>query len=1263
MGDPHSASAAAGAGVGDQSNRSHKPSASKSSKPKGAKASKRTKREKAQGTLKDRHNPRAFGVANVVRTQRTIQRNLDRSQKKEYVPLKDRRREREVDAPPSCVVVMGPRGVGKSTLIRSLVKLHSDRNLNDPVGPITVTIGKRRRMTLIECPSEDTAAMLDCAKIADLVLLCVDAKYGFEMETFEFLNMLQVHGFPRVMGVFTHLDKFRTAKNLRKTKKLLKHRFWTEIYDGAKMFHFSGVVRDKYLKNEVRQLALHMGRTKFRPLVFRNTHPYLIADRHEDVTPPGDVEEDPSRDRTVTFYGYVRGSNLRRGQRVHVPGVGDFGLSDVRALPDPLPLPDPDADARERKSLNQKDAKLFAPLSNVGAVTYDEDAVYIDIGRVNYTKKENLDAADAKKRRKVGFADDEDDEDGSDSDGDSESDDDDEAQKDEPAGLLRSLQDVDEGVDEKLKGSTLRLFRGSRAVKADESSSSEEEEEDDEDEDDASDDGEEDSGEDDDDDDDEEAPMKAPGKDDDWGVADSDDDDKSAASSSSDSESEDPTSSAPAGARWKADLARRAALSYLSRESSSGGMNLQDLIYGRGKGSSSFSNAAAAGGDGNDGDNDENKGDEGEDSEEEDEDFFRVKKKESSSGGGGNGASGFSGDGGGNDALPRSRLGEEDSSRAVISPDEDSDDDEGGAAALGGDGQFDVQAWLDDSEGCLIESIRDKFVTGNWDSTTGGGDDDEAGEDKFGDFEDLESGEKFGPNGEIDSGSEDDRDDDDDDDDANVQGMTDDERREYYAKKKESHKSGFDEEYDGEKKGEASAGPGGEEKAESEYLDALKREKEERMRRNREEFGDDSRGNGGGGGGVSDASRLRHEGYRQGLYVRVRIEGVPPEFLHSYDPRLPLVVGGLTPQETRTGYVRCRFKKHRWHKRILKCNDPLVFSVGWRRFQSVPVFSTDDPGGRNRYLKYTPEHMHCGATFYGHQVPPNTGILAVQKLQGNISGFRIAATGVALELNDSFKIVKKLKLVGSPTKIFKNTAFVEGMFNSMLEVSRFEGASIRTVSGVRGQVKKALNHGRPGTFRATFEDKIVMSDIVFCRTWMPVEIKQYYNPVSSLLLGGGRKGKGEGSKWRGMKPKGQLQVETNTPIEVKPDSIYKPIVRPEKKFNKLRIPKRLEESLPYKSKSKDEHKKKKGKSYVSKRAVVMDSSERKKHAFVAAVNAIRNEKTSKKKVRNAERRAEKAKDDAKTQERIDAARKVNKKREYRADGKMMAARERKRMRG
>lgn len=71
------------------------------------------------------------------------------------------------------------------------------------------------------------------------------------METFEFLNILQVHGFPKVMGVLTHLDKFDNNKALRNTKKKLKARFWTEVYSGAKVFTMGGQINGKYPKTEV----------------------------------------------------------------------------------------------------------------------------------------------------------------------------------------------------------------------------------------------------------------------------------------------------------------------------------------------------------------------------------------------------------------------------------------------------------------------------------------------------------------------------------------------------------------------------------------------------------------------------------------------------------------------------------------------------------------------------------------------------------------------------------------------------------------------------------------------------------------------------------------------------------------------------------------------------------------------------------------------------------------------------------------------------
>ena len=179
---------------------------------------------------------------------------------------------------------MGPK-VGKSTLLRCLVKNFTRQSLSEIRGPVTIISGKKRRLTFIECAGgNDINSMIDIAKVADLVLILVDASFGFEMEVFEFLNICQVHGFPRIMGVLTHLDSFQNNKALQRTKKIMKHRFWTEVYQGAKLFYLSGLIHGEYQRTEVRNLGRFISVMKFRPLIWRTTHPYILADRLEDVT-------------------------------------------------------------------------------------------------------------------------------------------------------------------------------------------------------------------------------------------------------------------------------------------------------------------------------------------------------------------------------------------------------------------------------------------------------------------------------------------------------------------------------------------------------------------------------------------------------------------------------------------------------------------------------------------------------------------------------------------------------------------------------------------------------------------------------------------------------------------------------------------------------------------------------------------------------------------------------------------------------------------
>ena len=199
-------------------------------------------------------------------------------------------------------------------------------------------------------------------------------------------------------------------------------------------------------------------------------------------------------------------------------------------------------------------------------------------------------------------------------------------------------------------------------------------------------------------------------------------------------------------------------------------------------------------------------------------------------------------------------------------------------------------------------------------------------------------------------------------------------------------------------------------------------------------------------------------------------------------------------------------------------------------------------------------------------------------------------------MDKSSHITKKLKLVGRPFKIFKNTAFIRGIFNSELEVAKFEGAAIRSVSGIRGQIKKALRAPK-GAFRATFEDKLLMSDLVFVRTWFTVDVPKFYNIVTSLL-----------NSWVEMRTVGKIRYDEGTKPPVARDSLYKPVSRETRRFNPLHVPKALQKSLPFKTKPKFTPKRQR---LVPKgHAVVLEPHERRIVAMMQKMSTIHKDKVS-----------------------------------------------------
>lgn len=227
-----------------------------------------------------------------------------------------------------------------------------------------------------------------------------------------------------------------------------------------------------------------------------------------------------------------------------------------------------------------------------------------------------------------------------------------------------------------------------------------------------------------------------------------------------------------------------------------------------------------------------------------------------------------------------------------------------------------------------MDTIRYRFITGqqtNGDAEEGEEKEEEEEEEVYGDFEDLE-----------DENASDKEEKDEEEDSVEAE-------RERIAKRKEELKRKFEEEYEED------------EEPQMDFYEQRKAEIDRQLKMNVAEFEDDDL-----------HTRALVEGYRPGTYVRLLIKDMPCEFIQHFDPTYPVLVGGLLTSEDQFGIVQVRLKRHRWHRKILKTNDPLIFSMGWRRFQSIPIYSLND-GTRNRMLKYTPEHMHCLATFYGEK--------------------------------------------------------------------------------------------------------------------------------------------------------------------------------------------------------------------------------------------------------------------------------------------------------
>ena len=878
----------------------------------------------------------------------------------------------EVDEPPLIIMIQGGHSSGKTTLIKSLVKYYTNQNITSFKGSITVRNSKNQRLTFIECPN-DISSLDDCSKIVDVAILLIDARVGFEMETFEFISLLKNHGFTQIMGVITHMDDFRQNKSLSKYKKQIKKRFMKDATDKSKLFYLFGIKNNLYIKLQLHTMARYLKVIKPNQPGFRINHPYIFCDRYDinfsktNITNKENPEE-KNDDVIVSLFGYVRGNHLNKNSLIYINGLGEYNIDFAEKMDDPCPIEMVSKNGKVKRTLKKKDKNLYAPYSNINMLEYDRKSGYINIPEklVTFTKglKEQDNLAN-----------------------------------DEGVKMVRKLQDMYGNIEqnEDDEKNQIELIQG---VNMDSKNKNE---------------------------------KKISNQDNSENIDNSDINEES-----NDNDNNDELSNEKNNYK-NIELKNNMILSDENLDT-----NIMQDIYGN-----------------IDDENEEGKG-------------------------------------------------------------------------INGDDLLDSYKTMDNSEDFdldyLIKNCKQKFVTGG--------------------YYDMEE--------------------------ENENDISDDENNNKDNSKKQKTQIEIP-------------------NASAELTPEQKKEVQEKQLK---PFLDDS---------------STYGIFKLGTYIRIDLKKVKRKYANHFDPNHPIILSTLSHQESESqmSFIKIRFSKHLWFPKILKTNDPVILSIGWRKFQTTMAYCVEDKNHRLRLIKYTPKFTNCIAICYGPQVPINVAIVAMQNNLGDTTddNFRISGTGDVIEVNQSFDIVKKLKLIGDPEEIYKKTANIKNMFNSNLEVARYIGAKIQTVSGIRGIIKKQLNTKPEGRFRATFEDKILKSDVVFLKTWAPVELNKFYNPIIEY----GDK------KQKMLRTMNQLRKDYGIKLEQNPDSEYKEIEREERVFPNLVISKNLEKNLPFKKKNKNindnkeenYHLKKLGLPYKKQIKSYMTTNEKNIYSLMQRLQTLQNIKEKK----------------------------------------------------
>ncbi|XP_061915793.1 pre-rRNA-processing protein TSR1 homolog isoform X1 [Entelurus aequoreus] len=302
-------------------------------------------RHRTKGEIEREHKGRVSVIA-LTKKQRKEQRKMDRRNKanqlrrnKRDMILTEKRRLGSRDGPPHLVAVLSLHaGVHPSDVTKLLRReeaggvVHQEKCISGVADSFGLAVPRfKQRFTFLNANTGDIHSLLDVAKMADSLVFVLDPAEGWDNYGEYCLSCLFAQGLP------SHALVCQGVSDLTMKKKVEYRRVLSKItelrFPEARLFPLD-------TDQDATLLLRHLGTQRQRKLGFRSRRSHLVA-QCVTFTPKHTNEGTPSGPAglgTLCVSGYVRGRPLGVNRLVHISGHGDFQLSQIDALKDPLPL-------------------------------------------------------------------------------------------------------------------------------------------------------------------------------------------------------------------------------------------------------------------------------------------------------------------------------------------------------------------------------------------------------------------------------------------------------------------------------------------------------------------------------------------------------------------------------------------------------------------------------------------------------------------------------------------------------------------------------------------------------------------------------------------------------------------------------------------------------------------------------------------------------------------------------------------------------------